>query len=108
MLTLRFYTNWQVRKDATANEANACNSTASALRMPKHAKKANASARIATMMIERLRLRQEKIKGNSLDKRRVVDAIAKRITVRRTIAFAITAVAFVTKIFATAINVITT
>ena len=60
------------------------------------------------MMIERPLLRLEKIKDNNLDKRRAVGAIAKRITVRRTIVFATTVVVYVTKIFATAINVITT
>ena len=108
MLMLHFCTKWPVRKGAIANEANACNSIASASRMPKHAKKANASARIVIMMIGRPPLRLEKIKDNSLDKRRVAAAIAKRITVRKTIAFAITVVAFVTKRFAIAINVITT
>ena len=79
-----------------------------ALNKPKLAKKANASALIVTMTIERLLLRLEKIKDNSLDKRRVAAAIAKRITVRRTIAFAITVVVYVTKKYAIAINVIIT
>ena len=107
MWTLHFYTNRPARKDATASEANACNSIAYALRMPKPAKKANVSAQIAITMIEKLLLRLEKIKDNSLDKRRVAAAIAKRITVRRTIAYVITVVVYVTRIFATAINVIT-
>ena len=79
-----------------------------ALNKPKLAKKANASALIVTMTIERPLLRLEKIKDNSLDKRRVAAAIAKRITVRRTIAFAITVVVYVTKKYAIAINVIIT
>ena len=79
-----------------------------ALNKPKLAKKANASALIVTMTIERPLLRLEKSKDNSLDKRRVAAAIAKRITVRRTIAFAITVVVYVTKKYAIAINVIIT
>ena len=79
-----------------------------ALNKPKLAKKANASALIVIMMIERPLLRLVKIKDNSLDKRRVAAAIAKRITVRRTIAFAITVVVYVTKKYAIAINVIIT
>ena len=79
-----------------------------ALNKPKLAKKANASALIVTMTIERPLLRLEKIKDNSLDKRRVAAAIAKRITVRRTIAFVITVVVYVTKKYAIAINVIIT
>ena len=79
-----------------------------ALNKPKLAKKANVSALIVTMTIERPLLRLEKIKDNSLDKRRVAAAIAKRITVRRTIAFAITVVDYVTKKYAIATNVIIT
>ena len=108
MSTLHFFTKWSARKDAIANEVNAYNSIVCALKTLKHAKKENASVPIVTMTIERLLLRLEKIKDNSLDKRHVVDAIAKRIIVRKTIAFVTTVAVSATRIFATAINVITT
>ena len=108
MSTLHFFTIWSVRKDAIASEVNAYNSIVCALKTLKHAKKENASVPIVTMTIERLLLRLGKIKDNSLDKRCVAAVIAKRITVRRTIAFVITVVDCVTKKYAIAINVITT